>query len=136
MACIKIYQKLLSLTTFLQVHSNSEEVSYHPWQNMYPNLKTTCHIMLKFFLWTKLLKKLLLAKYLISITALLGFKRNKHKCNFHYVAMLGWSGQNYWSGQNWNFIKIIWFLHHLKALERISEWAHFLNFSAPKSRFF
>ena len=46
--------------------------------------------------------------------------------------------------QNWNFIKIIWCLHHLKALnERISEWAHFLNvakwfwrflnFSAPKN---
>ena len=29
--------------------------------------------------------------------------------------------------QNWNFIKIIWCLHHFKALnERISEWAHFL----------
>ena len=49
-----------------------------------------------------------------------------------------------WSGQNWNFIRIIWFLHHLKALnERISEWAHFLNlakrfwrylnFSTPKN---
>ena len=24
------------------------------WQNMYPNLKTTSHIKLKFFLWTKL----------------------------------------------------------------------------------
>ena len=49
--------------------------------------------------------------------------------------------------QNWNFVKITWFLHHLKALnERISEWAHFLNFakrfrwylniSAPKNGFF
>ena len=29
-------------------------------------------------------------------------------------------------GQNCNFIKIIRFLHNLKALnERISEWAHF-----------
>ena len=34
----------------------------------YPNLKTTCHIKLKFFLWTKLIEKLLLAKYVISIT--------------------------------------------------------------------
>ena len=50
-------------------------------------------------------------------------------------------------GQNWNFIKITWFLHHLKALnERIWEWAHFvnldkrfrryLNFSAPKNGVF
>ena len=31
------------------------------WQNMYPNLKTTSHIKLKFFLWTKLLENLLLA---------------------------------------------------------------------------
>ena len=49
--------------------------------------------------------------------------------------------------QNWNFIKIIWCLHHFKALnERISEWAHFLNlakgsrrclkFSAPKNEVF
>ena len=49
--------------------------------------------------------------------------------------------------QNWHLIKIIWFLHHLKALnERIWKWAHFLNlakqfwrylnFSAPKSRTF
>ena len=30
--------------------------------------------------------------------------------------------------QVWNFFKIIWFLHHLKALnERISEWVYFLN---------
>ena len=47
----------------------------------------------------------------------------------------------------WNFIKIIWFLHHLIALnERIWEWAYFLNlakqfrrylnFSAPKNKIF
>ena len=31
-------------------------------------------------------------------------------------------------GQNWNFIKMTWFLHHLKAInDRISEWAHFLS---------
>ena len=35
----------------------------------YPNLKTTCHIKLKFFLWTKLIENLLLPKYLISVTA-------------------------------------------------------------------
>ena len=32
-------------------------------------------------------------------------------------------------GQNWNFIKIIWFLHHLKFFnQRISEWAHIKKF--------
>ena len=60
---------ILTLTTFLQVHANSKEVSYLSWQNMYPNLKTTCHIKLKLFLWTKLLVKLFLAKYLISVAA-------------------------------------------------------------------
>ena len=54
------------LATFLGVHSNSKEVSYLSWQNMYPNLKTTRHIKLKFFLWTKLLHNLLLANYLMS----------------------------------------------------------------------
>ena len=67
MACLQIYQEFLSLTAFFRVHSNSEEVSYLFWQNTYPNLKTTCHIKLKFFLWTKLLENLLLAKYLISV---------------------------------------------------------------------
>ena len=31
------------------------------------NLKTTCHIMIKCFLWTKLLENLLLERYLISV---------------------------------------------------------------------
>ena len=65
----KIYRELLSLATFLRVHSNSEEVSYLSWQNTYPNLKTTSHIKLDFFLWTKVLENLILAKYLISVDA-------------------------------------------------------------------
>ena len=69
MACLQIYRELLSLATFLRVHSNSKEVSYLSWQNTYPNLKTTCHIKLKFFLLNKLIENLLLAKYLISVTA-------------------------------------------------------------------
>ena len=69
MACSQIYGELLSLTTFLRVHSNSKEVSYLSWQNTYPDLKTTCHIKLKFFLSTKLLENLLLAKYLIPAIA-------------------------------------------------------------------
>ena len=64
-----VYEELLLLTTFLQVYSNSKEVSYLSWQNTYPNLKTTSHIKLNFFLWTKLLKNVLLAKDLISVTA-------------------------------------------------------------------
>ena len=74
----KIYRELLSLATFLRVHSNSKEVSYLSWQNTYPNLKTTCHIKLKFFLWTKLLENLLLAKRLISVTAPLRTKEITH----------------------------------------------------------
>ena len=71
MAFLQIYRELLSLATFLRVHSNSKEISYLNWQNRYPNLKSTCHIKLKFFLWTKLLESLLTAKYLLSIAATL-----------------------------------------------------------------
>ena len=67
--CLQICRELLSLATFLRVHSNSEKVSYLSWRNTYPNFKTTCHIKLNFFLWTKLLEGLLLAKYLISVAA-------------------------------------------------------------------
>ena len=69
----QIYRVLLWLVTFLRVHSNSKEVSYLSKQNTYPNLKTTCHIKLNSFLWTKLLENLLLAKHLISATADLSY---------------------------------------------------------------
>ena len=69
MACLQIYRESLFLTTFLRVHSNLKVVSYLSWQNAYPNLKITCDIKLKFFLWTKLLENLLYAKFLISVTA-------------------------------------------------------------------
>ena len=71
MACLQICQELLSLATFLRVQSNSKEVSHFCWQNTCLNLKTTCHVKLKFSLWTKLLENLLLAKYLISVAATL-----------------------------------------------------------------
>ena len=74
MACLQIYQELLSLATFLRVHSNSEEVSYPSWQNTYPKLKVTFHIKLKSFWWTKFLENLLLAKYLISVVPTLKLK--------------------------------------------------------------
>ena len=71
LACLQIYREILSLVTFLRVHSNSKEVSYLSWQNIYPNLKTTCHVKLKFLLWSKLLENLFLAKYLIFVAATL-----------------------------------------------------------------
>ena len=74
----KICHKLLSLATFLPIHSNSKEVSYHPEQNLYPNLKTICHIKSKFFLWTKLLENFLFAKYFMSVAAPL-------RCHLQYV---------------------------------------------------
>ena len=69
MACLQIYWELLSFATFLRVYLNSKEVSYLAWQNRYPNLKTNCHWLPKFFLWTKLQENLLLPKYLISVAA-------------------------------------------------------------------
>ena len=55
------------------------------WQNMYPNLKTTCHIKLKFFLWTKLLENLLQAKYLTSVAAPLTFQSLHQHAKFSSV---------------------------------------------------
>ena len=80
MACLQIYRELLLLATFVPVHSNSEEVSYLSWQSMYPNLKTTCHIDLKIFLWTKLLENLLLAKHIISVAVPLKYKLINNYC--------------------------------------------------------
>ena len=41
--------RIIVARDFSRVHSKSKEVSYLSWQNTYPNLKTTCHIKLKFF---------------------------------------------------------------------------------------
>ena len=71
MAFWQIWRKLLLFATFLRVHSNSKKISYLFWQNRYPNLKTICHIMLNFFLLSKLPESLLLAKYFIYVTATL-----------------------------------------------------------------
>ena len=65
-------------------------------------------------------------------------------CNTHSNFHMEKTGE---VSQNWNFFKIVSFLHHLKALnESISEWAYTLNlakwfwrylhFSAPKKRAF
>ena len=68
---------------FSQFHSNSREVSYLPRQNTYPNLKSTCHMKLKFFLWTKLLEYLLLVKYLLYVAATLT-QENAFYQRFHF----------------------------------------------------
>ena len=79
MTCLQAYREKLSLMTFPRAHSNSKEVSYLPWQNIYPNLKTTCHIKPRFFLWTKLPNNLLLAKFLISVIAALSLNELDEK---------------------------------------------------------
>ena len=61
------------LAEFIQIE---KKVSYLSWQNTYPNMKTTSRVKLKFFLWTKFLKNLLLAKYLISVAAPLSILPN------------------------------------------------------------
>ena len=71
MVYLQIYQEFLLLATFLRIHLNSKEVYYLSWQNAFSNYETTCHIKLKFSLWTKLLENLLPAKYLISVAATL-----------------------------------------------------------------
>ena len=78
LACLQIYRELLSLLTFLGVHWNLKKVFYLSWQNTYPNLKTTCHIKLKFLFWTKLLENLLSAKYLKSVAATLNEAKSKY----------------------------------------------------------
>ena len=45
-------------------------------------LKTTCHIKLRFFLWTKLQEKLLLVKYLIFVAATLILLKKRHYSTF------------------------------------------------------
>ena len=72
MVFLQIYWELLSLVTFLLVHSNSKEVSYQA--------------KLKFFLWTKLLENLLLAKYLISValTLMLLFSSGQVQAIFYF----------------------------------------------------
>ena len=67
----KITENYCHLRLFSEFIQNSEIVSYFSWQNTYSNLKTTCHIKLKYFLWTKPQQNLSLAKYLMPVTATL-----------------------------------------------------------------
>ena len=80
--------RIIVARNFSQSSFKLKEISYLSWQNIYPNLKTTCHIKLKIFLWTKLLENLLIAKYLISVTVPLKFKgysKVNSLCNHCYV---------------------------------------------------
>ena len=120
MVCLQVYWELLSRATFLQVHSNSEEVSYLSWQNTYPNLKTTCHIKLKFFLWTKLLENLLLAKYLISLAATLKVR------NFEFPISNSVTNKEYSYGKSMEKICI----KRIKVYEML--WHHFYNLKNVK----
>ena len=72
MACLQIYGELLSLATFLRLLSNSKEESYLSWQKTYPNLKTTYHTKLKFFLVNQTPREL--CKYLVSFAATLSLE--------------------------------------------------------------
>ena len=71
MACLQNYQKQLSFATFCRVYSNPKKVVPPSLIKKAFSPKTTCHSKPKLFLRTKLLKIVLLAKYLISIAATL-----------------------------------------------------------------
>ena len=62
-----LFTNLLRIIVVCDFSPSSFKLTYLSWQNRYLTLKTTCKIKLKFFLWTKLLKRLLFAKYLISV---------------------------------------------------------------------
>ena len=95
MASLQFYVDILLLTMFLWV--NSSDVYYLFWQSKCPNLKTTCHIKLSFFLSTELLENLLLPKCLISVDVAL------IKLNFYYELTWNEMNTNIWE----------WFLFHV-----------------------
>ena len=117
MACLQNLPRIIAAGEFSPSSSNSKEVSYLSWQNTTPNLKTTCHIKLKFFLWTKLLEYLLLAKYLISVAAPLGVAR-----------------QNTFAGKvMWPFQTVIYRFYLSKyTIMYLSDWYHVFVKSFPQ----
>ena len=118
---------------FLRVYSNSKQVYYLPLQNSYPNLKSTCHIKLKFFLWAKLLENFLVTKYLMSVLVSFILLKLFQSCfanaettsvnmrllNFHFQSNINVdvfaglsfslrSVENYWPASNvWNLLKVL-----------------------------
>ena len=119
MACLQNYRELLSLATFLRVHSNSKEVSYLSWQNTYPNLKTSCHVNLNFFLWTKLLENLLHAKYIISVaTPLIGKVKMLLHSDLQTIFLIKLKIETFFEEfdcycYNQSQVSMIWAIHHV-----------------------
>ena len=93
------YFRLQRLLEFIQTQ---KEVSYLSKQNNYDILKTTCHLKLKFFLWTKLPENILLAKYLISVAATLILSY------YHYQPNLLWQFLREWIQSQIAVSKQIW----------------------------
>ena len=108
----KINDKKLLLLTSPNSFKFKEVFNRH-WQKKHSNLKTICHINPKYFLRTKLLEKVLLAKYLIYVTAALGQKgvpgSNCHKRNLVTFAPFS-SRVNLLSGLKFNSHNIQLFL--------------------------
>ena len=99
-----LFTNLLRIIVACDFWPTSEELSYLSWQNTCFNLSSTCHIKLKFFLWTKLLQNLLLAKYLLSVAALLKTKSFFiflfENFSFHFIS--SFSSRSSW------FVNISW----------------------------
>ena len=93
------------LKIFYCVYSNSKDASYLFSVKKDSNLKTSCHVKTKTFLWTKLLENLLLAECLISTCPCYG-------CSF--VAKL--------AKLNWKTIFFFWknicFLQNIHYLQK------------------
>ena len=66
-----MFTKLLRIVVAHQFYSILREVSSLPLQTKYSNLKTICHIKPNYFLWAKLPEKVLLAKYVTPVAAIL-----------------------------------------------------------------
>ena len=64
-------------------NTNSKKVSYLPWQRNYPKLE---NYLKNFFLWIKSLQNLLLAKYLLSVTATLILSVTFFRKNSSWIA--------------------------------------------------
>ena len=88
MACLQIYREVLPLAIFLPSSFRLKRgilpllTKYLSYSEEMHILKTTCHIKLRFFLWTKLLEKLLLVKYLIFVAANLILLKKRHFSTF------------------------------------------------------
>ena len=113
----KITENYCHLRLFSEFIQNSEIVSYFSWQNTYSNLKTTCHIKLKYFLWTKPLQNLSLAKYLMLVTATLiisiwkGKREREKKKEF----LTEWKISK-WKADIWSLFKSSWLLLDVRRL--------------------